>query len=181
MGREKGCEMKIISYIGTIGSGKSTKAKALYDYYKKYKIHDNIILFEEDLDNPYLELSLKEPDKYLFKCQEYIFKRKEEFYNKHMNEDVLIIEDSNVIQDLYYLGVMEKGERNYFKLKYLELYESIKHTYKSIEFIEVDAEINLKQIKKRGRDFESYIDIKWLENQGKELKELYERYVEEII
>lgn len=159
--------MKIVSIIGPIGSGKSTFVKQLtpYNQFDAY--------YHEDVKgNKYLKMPPTIENQ--VKCQEYIINHKKSFYQQFSDQELTnltILEDASLYQDLFYVYLnLYEQDREAFDLIYNEYLELIKNIYlqadeHEIIFIDLDSKQNLKNVKKRGRDFEQSLDQQFFSNQ----------------
>ena len=141
-----------IAVAGNIGSGKTTLVNMLSKHYG-WKPQ-----FEAVVSNPYLDDYYKDIQRWSFNME--VFFLKERFRN------LLEISQSNttIIQD----------ERDY--TTYMELFEQMTDVVKYPDlmiYLRSSVPHLVKNIQKRGRDYEQQIPLEYLEN----LNELYEEFI----
>lgn len=172
--------MEIVSIIGPIGSGKSTFVQNI----KPYEVFDHY--YHEDVKgNKYL--SAEQTIENQIKCQEYIINHKQNFYsNLDFDSDIKVLEDASLYQDLFYVysnfyqqqpEVFEQITNKYLELINNYYAKANKHT---IIFIDLSANQNLANVKKRGRDFEQELDVDFFNNQKQILQEILDRFDDKI-
>lgn len=162
-----------IAVAGNIGAGKTTLTKLLSKHYQ-WEAH-----FEEVVDNPYLDDFYTQMERWSFNLQIY-------FLN-HRYRQILRIRESgkNVIQDrtiyedafifapnLHAMGLMTNRDfENYRSL--FELMESLVQPPDLMIYLRSSIPNLVKQIHKRGRDYENSISIDYLSR----LNERYEAWI----
>ncbi|WP_430909015.1 deoxynucleoside kinase [Maribacter sp. 2-571] len=162
-----------IAVAGNIGAGKTTLTKLLAKHYK-WEAH-----FEEVVDNPYLDDFYNQMERWSFNLQIY-------FLN-HRYRQILAIRESgkNVIQDrtiyedafifapnLHAMGLMTNRDFTNYKSLF-ELMESLVQPPELLIYLRSSIPNLVKQIHKRGREYENTISIDYLSR----LNERYEAWV----
>lgn len=165
-----------VAVAGNIGSGKSSLTQLLSNHYGWRPF------FESVDNNPYLADFYKDMNRWSFNLQVY-------FLSKRFNDHKSIVEGSeNVIQDrsiyedaeifaknLHVIGKMDR--RDY--TNYVELYHVMMQYLKPPDLlIYLDAKIEtlLKQIAKRGREYEQSIPRSYLEQLAGHYREWIKGY-----
>lgn len=160
-----------VSILGLIGAGKSTLVENL-------ACKSNFIPFREPVEsNPFLELYYQDPKRWSYAMQvNLLFERykqsQEAFLRSISGEDTVI--DSSIYSDAAFALVQRQS--NYFTdkeyLSYLNMHKVIasQTAYPDITiWLELSPEATLERIRKRSRECESSIPIKYL-------SDLYEAY-----
>ena len=146
-----------IAIAGNIGSGKTTLTTLLAKHYK-YQPH-----FEEVDDNPYLIDFYKDMQRWSFNLQVYFLNNR---FNQILNirkgkhtvvQDRTIYEDAYIFApNLHAMGLMTSRDYdNYFSL--FKLMESLVKAPDLIIYLRASVPTLVKQIQKRGRDYENSI------------------------
>lgn len=164
-----------IGIIGLIGAGKSTLCKSLAEH---MGLPD---YYEEVSDNPYLEQFYQDMATNSFPLQVYLLNRR---FCQHQVitwrgsggvQDRTIYEDSIFAKILMQTGLMTPLDYQ----TYLQLFENMSKFMvrpNLIVMLDVDPEVSLERIRKRGRACEAGITIEYLHA----LKQGYEEFVKEI-
>lgn len=162
-----------VAIAGNIGSGKTTLTKLLAKHYK-WKPH-----FEDVEDNPYLDDFYNSMERWSFNLQIY-------FLNSRFRQ-VLDIRESgkNIIQDrtiyedayifapnLHAMGLMTNRDFENYKSLF-DLMESVTKGPDLLIYLRSSIPNLVKQIHKRGRDYENSISIEYLSR----LNERYEAWI----
>jgi deoxyguanosine kinase len=161
--KTKNNTLHYICVEGNIGSGKTTLAKALA---KKFNAS---FLAEEFEQNRLLPLFYKYPGKYAFPLEySFLIGRFEKLSNFFAEEKKLVISDFSIHKSLWFAReTLQKKEYRLFKKHFNAFAEQLPEPDLMI-YISTSTN-NLKQnIKKRGRDYEQYIDTDYLESINKE-------------
>jgi deoxycytidylate deaminase len=144
--------MKIISYIGCVGSGKTTcaKNKAIQLRNAGYRVLE----YNEPVDtNFYLK------DGHYTKAQQYYLDYRRSFYNSiDFSQYDFLVEDASMWLDLSFVRKLDNiSFRNLLLKEYHELINEMYDNNKTQYYIvETKNEIVYNNIIKRGRDFENY-------------------------
>ncbi|GER58036.1 deoxynucleoside kinase [Patiriisocius marinus] len=162
-----------VAIAGNIGSGKTTLTRLLAKHYK-WKPH-----FEDVEDNPYLDDFYNSMERWSFNLQIY-------FLNSRFRQ-VLDIRESgkNIIQDrtiyedayifapnLHAMGLMTNRDFENYKSLF-DLMESVTKGPDLLIYLRSSIPNLVKQIHKRGRDYENSISIEYLSR----LNERYEAWI----
>lgn len=160
-----------VSILGLIGSGKSTLVENLAS-------KSGFIPYREPVEsNPFLELYYQDPTRWLYAMQvNLLFERykqsQEAFLRSISGEDTVI--DSSIYSDAAFALVQRQS--NYFTdreyLSYLNMHKVIasQTAYPDLTvWLELSLEATLERIRKRSRECEASIPIKYL-------SDLYEAY-----
>ena len=162
-----------IAVAGNIGSGKTTLVNMLSKHYG-WKPQ-----FEAVVSNPYLDDYYKDIQRWSFNME--VFFLKERFRNllEISQSDQTIIQDRSIYEGVYVfmannfkMGNLD--ERDY--TTYMELFEQMTDVVKYPDlmiYLRSSVPHLVKNIQKRGRDYEQQIPLEYLEN----LNELYEEFI----
>ncbi len=161
-----------IAVAGNIGAGKTTLTELLAKHYK-WEAH-----FEDVVDNPYLDDFYNQMERWSFNLQIYflnsryrqILKIRET--GKNVIQDRTIYEDAHIFApNLHAMGLMTNRDfNNYVSL--FELMESLVQPPDLLIYLRSTISNLVKQIHKRGRDYENSISIDYLSR----LNERYEAW-----
>lgn len=165
--------LKHIAISGNIGSGKSTLAEKLARHYGW------IPLFESVENNPYLRDFYEDMARWAFHLQVYFLNSRFRQINEIRNNDKTIIQDRTIYEDahIFAANLRKSGhisERDY--QSYFDVFNSMIEFVKPPDlliYLRADIPKLVKQIEKRGRDFEYAIRIDYLKN----LNEHYETWI----
>ncbi|MBS1636284.1 MAG: deoxynucleoside kinase [Bacteroidetes bacterium] len=162
-----------IAIAGNIGSGKTTLTSLLAKHYK-WQPH-----YEDADDNPYLNDFYEDMQRWSFNLQVY-------FLNSRFNQilDIRkgkqkVVQDRTIYEDAYIfapnlhaMGLMTTRDyENYFSL--FKLMESLVKAPDLMIYLRASVPTLVKQIQKRGRDYENSIRLDYL----KRLNERYEAWI----
>jgi len=162
-----------IAIAGNIGSGKTTLTSLLAKHYK-WQPH-----YEDADDNPYLNDFYEDMQRWSFNLQVY-------FLNSRFNQilDIRkgkqkVVQDRTIYEDAYIfapnlhaMGLMTTRDyENYFSL--FKLMESLVEAPDLMIYLRASVPTLVKQIQKRGRDYENSIRLDYL----KRLNERYEAWI----
>lgn len=162
-----------IAVAGNIGSGKTTLVNMLSKHYG-WKPQ-----FEAVVSNPYLDDYYKDIKRWSFNME--VFFLKERFRNllEISQSSDTIIQDRSIYEGVYVfmannfkMGNLD--ERDY--ITYMELFEQMTDVVKYPDlmiYLRSSVPHLVKNIQKRGRDYEQHIPLEYLEN----LNELYEEFI----
>ena len=162
-----------IAVEGNIGSGKTTLVNMLSKHYG-WKPQ-----FEAVVSNPYLDDYYKDIKRWSFNME--VFFLKERFRNllEISQSSDTIIQDRSIYEGVYVfmannfkMGNLD--ERDY--ITYMELFEQMTDVVKYPDlmiYLRSSVPHLVKNIQKRGRDYEQQIPLEYLEN----LNELYEEFI----
>ena len=164
-----------IAVSGNIASGKTTLAEKLARHYKWTP------LFEAVDQNPYLEDFYKDMKRWAFQLQVYFLNSR---FNQVKNVRELkgtVIQDRTIYEDAYIFAanLFKSGlitDRDYHN--YLDLFNSMLKFVDPPDlliYLQADIPILVSQIQKRGRDYETLIQLDYLKN----LNELYQQWIDQ--
>lgn len=162
-----------IAIAGNIGSGKTTLTSLLAKHYKWQP------QYEDADDNPYLNDFYEDMQRWSFNLQVY-------FLNSRFSQvlDIRagkqkVVQDRTIYEDAYIfapnlhaMGLMTSRDyENYFSL--FKLMESLVKAPDLMIYLRASVPTLVKQIQKRGRDYENSIRLDYL----KRLNERYEAWI----
>ncbi|MGY5354837.1 deoxynucleoside kinase [Wenyingzhuangia sp. IMCC45467] len=162
-----------IAIAGNIGAGKTTLTELLAKHYK-WDAH-----FESVEDNPYLDDFYNEMERWSFNLQVYFLNTRFEQILKIQKSGKNIIQDRTIYEDakifapnLHAMGLLTNRDfTNYSKL--FELMENLVTPPDLLVYLRADIKTLVGQIHKRGREYESTINIDYLSR----LNERYEAWI----
>lgn len=162
-----------VAVAGNIGSGKSSLTKMLSGHFGWTSF------FESVDDNPYLADFYGDMGRWSFNLQVYFLSKRFNDHKKIIEGSVSVIQDRSIYEDaeifahnLYDIGKMD--ERDY--KNYVELYKVMMQYLQPPDLlIYLDARIEtlIKQIARRGRQYEQSIPREYLE----QLSALYKGWI----
>ncbi len=163
-----------IAIAGNIGAGKTTLTELLAKHYK-WEAH-----FESVEENPYLDDFYNEMERWSFNLQVYFLNTRFEQILKIQKAGKNIIQDRTIYEDakifapnLHAMGLLTNRDfQNYSKL--FELMENLVTPPDLLVYLRADIKTLVGQIHKRGREYESSINIDYLSR----LNERYEAWIE---
>jgi len=163
-----------IAIAGNIGAGKTTLTELLAKHYK-WEAH-----FESVDENPYLDDFYNEMERWSFNLQVYFLNTRFEQILKIQQSGKNIIQDRTIYEDvkifapnLHAMGLLTNRDfKNYSKL--FELMENLVTPPDLLVYLRADIKTLVGQIHKRGREYESSINIDYLSR----LNERYEAWIE---
>lgn len=163
-----------VAVAGNIGSGKSSLTRLLSDHYG-WKT-----FFESVDDNPYLADFYKDMKRWSFNLQVYFLSKRFNDHKRIVEGSESVIQDRSIYEDaeifaknLHLMGMMDS--RDY--TNYVELYRVMTQYLRPPDLlIYLDARIEtlLKQIARRGREYEQSIPQEYLE----QLREHYSGWIQ---
>ena len=162
-----------IAIAGNIGAGKTTLTELLAKHYK-WDAH-----FESVEDNPYLDDFYNEMERWSFNLQVYFLNTRFEQILKIQKSGRNIIQDRTIYEDakifapnLHAMGLLTNRDfTNYSQL--FELMENLVTPPDLLVYLRADIKTLVGQIHKRGREYESSINIDYLSR----LNERYEAWI----
>mgnify|MGYP003583438872 FL=1 len=163
-----------IAVAGNIGSGKTTLTGLLAKHYK-WKPH-----YEDVDDNPYLNDFYEDMQRWSFNLQIYFLNsRFSQIVDiRRKGEDVIqdrtIYEDANIFApNLHQMGLMSTRDFNNY-LALFNLMTSLIQPPDLLIYLRASVPTLVRQIQKRGRDYEKNIRLDYLQR----LNERYEAWIE---
>ncbi len=162
-----------IAIAGNIGAGKTTLTKLLAKHYKWEAQLEDVV------DNPYLDDFYNEMARWSFNLQVYFlnsrFRQVLQIHEsgKNIIQDRTIYEDANIFApNLHAMGLMTNRDfKNYKSL--FDLMETLVQGPDILIYLRSSIPNLVKQIHKRGRDYETSISIDYLSR----LNERYEAWI----
>lgn len=168
--------IKHIAIAGNIGAGKTTLVNKLAAHYRWEP------LFESVDDNPYLADFYEDMEKWAFPLQ--IFFLHSRFRQAHaiLNSPAPIIQDRTIYEDahifarnLYESGKLTKRDyENYFSL--FQSMTDVVRPPDLLIYLKASIPTLIAQIARRGRDYESSISIRYLEDLNRHYDEWIDQY-----
>ncbi|MEO7991141.1 MAG: deoxynucleoside kinase [Chryseolinea sp.] len=164
---------KHIAICGNIGSGKTTLAEKLSKHYGWHA------MFESVEHNPYLRDFYGDMTRWAFHLQIFFLNSRFRQVNDIRDSERTTIQDRTIYEDafIFAANLHKSGhmtERDY--QSYLEIFNSMISFVKPPDiliYLKADIPKLVKQIEKRGRDFEYAIRLDYLKN----LNEHYENWI----
>ena len=162
-----------VAIAGNIGAGKTTLTKLLAKHYS-WEAH-----LEDVVDNPYLDDFYNQMERWSFNLQVYFLNSRFRQVlqirqsGKSVIQDRTIYEDAHIFApNLHAMGLMTNRDfENYSSL--FQLMESLVQGPDILIFLRSTIPNLVKQIHKRGRDYENSISIDYLSR----LNERYEAWI----
>ena len=162
-----------VALAGNIGAGKTSLTRILAQHYKWEP------LFEEVIDNPYLDDFYDHMERWSFNLQIYFlnsrFRQLLEIshLNKHVIQDRTIYEDAHIFApNLHSMGLLNHRDFENYK----SLFELMESTIKAPDlliYLRNGIPNLVDKIHKRGREYENTISIEYLSR----LNERYEAWI----
>lgn len=163
-----------VAVAGNIGSGKSSLTRMLSKHYGWKSFYESVE------DNPYLSDFYGDMGRWSFNLQVYFLSKRFNDHKKIVEGEDSVIQDRSIYEDaeifarnLYDIGKMD--QRDYSN--YVELYKVMTGYLQPPDLlIYLDARIEtlIKQIARRGRDYEQSIPREYLE----QLSRLYKGWID---
>ena len=165
--------LKHIAVAGNIGAGKTTLTRALA---KHYNWEPN---FESADNNPYLNDFYNNMQRWSFNLQVYFLNSRFGQVQEIRKGKQKVVQDRTIYEDAYIfapnlhaMGLMTTRDyENYFTL--FKLMDSLVKAPDLIIYLRASVPTLVKQIQKRGRDYENSIRLDYL----KRLNERYEAWI----
>ena len=166
-------KLKHIAVCGNIGSGKTTLTEKLAKHYGWNPLYESVE------DNPYLRDFYKDMSKWAFHVQIYFLNSRFRQINAIRGSEVPTIQDRTIYEDAYIFAanLHESGyisDRDY--ASYLDIFHSM-ITFVNppdlLIYLKAGVPKLVKQIEKRGRDFEYSIRLDYL----RQLNKQYEKWI----
>jgi deoxyadenosine/deoxycytidine kinase len=165
-----------VAVAGNIGSGKSSLTSMLSKHYGWQSFYESVD------DNPYLADFYGDMNRWSFNLQVYFLSKRFNDHKRIVDGTVNVIQDRSIYEDaeifaknLHDIGRMD--DRDY--TNYVELYKVMMQYLQPPDLlIFLDARIDtlLKQIARRGRDYEQSIPRDYLEQLSRLYKGWIQRY-----
>lgn len=164
---------KHIAIAGNIGSGKTTLAEKLAKHFGWQALYESVD------NNPYLKDFYDDMPRWAFHLQIYFLNSRFNQVQQIRNSNRTIVQDRTIYEDAYIFAanLHRSGhitERDY--QSYLSIFSSMSGMVQAPDlliYLKADIPKLVRQIAKRGRDFEYKIQLDYLRN----LNEHYERWI----
>lgn len=165
--------LKHIAISGNIGSGKTTLAEKLSKHYGWTPLYESVD------HNPYLRDFYQDMTRWAFHLQIYFLNSRFRQINEIRANDKTTIQDRTIYEDAYIFAsnLRKSGhitERDY--QSYLDIFNSMISFVQPPDlliYLKADIPKLVRQIQKRGRDFENAMRLDYLKN----LNEHYEDWI----
>lgn len=164
-----------IAVAGNIGAGKTTLTKLLAKHFK-WEPH-----FEDVVDNPYLDDFYHQMERWSFNLQIYFLNSRFRQVlqiresGKNIIQDRTIYEDAHIFApNLHEMGLMSSRDFNNYESLFF-LMEKMVQAPDLLIYLRSSISNLVKQIHKRGREYENSISIDYLNR----LNERYENWIKE--
>ncbi|GAA0871316.1 deoxynucleoside kinase [Gangjinia marincola] len=165
--------MMHVAIAGNIGAGKTTLTGLLAKHYK-WKA-----LYEDVLDNPYLEDFYTSMERWSFNLQVYFLKSRFNQMKEIRNGKRTVIQDRTIYEDahifapnLHAMGLMTNRDYENYKSLF-DLIEGLVKGPDVMIYLRSSIPNLVSQIQKRGREYENSISIDYLSR----LNERYEAWI----
>jgi deoxyadenosine/deoxycytidine kinase len=165
-----------VAVAGNIGSGKSSLTRMLSEHYGWKSFYESVE------DNPYLADFYENMERWSFNLQVYFLSKRFNDHKRIVEGTESVIQDRSIYEDaeifaknLHLIGKMDK--RDY--TNYVELYKVMMQYLKPPDlliFLDARIETLLKQISRRGRDYEQSIPRSYLEQLSSHYKDWIDNY-----
>lgn len=163
-----------IAIAGNIGAGKTTLTELIAKHYN-WKAE-----YEDVIENPYLEDFYDDMKRWSFNLQIYFLNSRFRQILQIRESNIDIIQDRTIYEDafifapnLHAMGLMSNRDfKNYSSL--FNLMESVTESPDLLIYLRSSVPNLVKQIQKRGREYENSISIDYLNK----LNERYEAWIE---
>jgi deoxyadenosine/deoxycytidine kinase len=163
-----------VAIAGNIGAGKTTLTKLIAKHYN-WKAE-----YEDVIENPFLEDFYEDMKRWSFNLQIYFLNSRFRQILEIRESNTDIIQDRTIYEDafifapnLHAMGLMSNRDfKNYSSL--FDLMESVTEAPDLLIYLRSSVPNLVKQIQKRGRDFENSISIDYLSK----LNERYEAWIQ---
>lgn len=165
-----------VAIAGNIGSGKSSLTKLLSAHYEWKAFYESVE------DNPYLADFYKDMARWAFNLQVYFLSKRFNDHKRIVEGSESVIQDRSIYEDaeifaknLHVIGKID--DRDY--TNYVELYKVMMQYLKPPDlliFLDARVDTLLKQIGRRGRDYEQSIPREYLEHLSHHYKDWIHGY-----
>ncbi|MFZ2906705.1 MAG: deoxynucleoside kinase [Cyclobacteriaceae bacterium] len=168
--------LKHIAISGNIGSGKTTLAEKLSRHYGWTPLYESVD------HNPYLRDFYEDMTRWAFHLQIYFLNSRFRQINEIRSNPNTIVQDRTIYEDahIFAANLRKSGhisERDY--QSYLDIFNSMIDFVKPPDlliYLKADIPKLVRQIQKRGRDFEDAIRLDYLKNLNKHYEDWIGNY-----
>lgn len=169
-------QLKHIAICGNIGSGKTTLVEKLSKHYGWMPLYESVD------HNPYLRDFYEDMTRWAFHLQIYFLNSRFRQINEIRSNSNTIIQDRTIYEDahIFAANLRKSGhisERDY--QSYLDIFNSMIDFVQPPDlliYLKADIPKLVRQIQKRGRDFEDAIRLDYLKNLNKHYEEWIDNY-----
>ena len=165
-----------IAIAGNIGAGKTTLTQMLSRHYKWEAQLEDVV------DNPYLDDFYNQMERWSFNLQVYFLNSRFRQVlqiresGKDIVQDRTIYEDANIFApNLHAMGLMNNRDFSNYKALF-DLMESLVQAPDLLIYLRSDISNLVKQIHKRGREYENSISIDYLSRLNERYEALIHNY-----
>ncbi len=165
---------KFIAVAGNMGVGKTSMVEFLCSRYGVEPV------YEPFMDNPYLDDFYTDMGKYAFHSQLYFLTHKFRLHMELNNNAAPVVQDRTIYEDAEIFATnlhrsRHMSDRDY--KTYIELYETMKEALQPPDlmiYLRCSVRAIRRRIKKRGRESEQAIPVRYIRN----LNLLYEEWID---
>lgn len=165
-----------LAIAGNIGAGKSSLTGLLARHYKWNAVYESVD------DNPYLADFYEDMKRWSFNLQIYFLSSRFRLQKQLMLSSERFIQDRTIYEDveifaknLYEMSLMAERDYNNYRALFAEMVSYLKPPDLLI-YLRAKVPTLVRQIQKRGRDYENSIRIDYLERLNKHYEDWIERY-----
>lgn len=167
-------DKKFIAIAGNIGAGKTSLTNSLAS-------HFNWTAYFESVDgNPYLSDFYEDMRRWSFNLQIFFLSTRFRHHKEMLNSEGGLIQDRTIYEDveifaknLHKMGLMSERDFNNYQSLFEEMVQFLRPPDLLI-YLRAQVPTLVRQIQKRGREYEATIRIDYLER----LNELYEAWID---
>lgn len=167
-------EKRFVAIAGNIGAGKTSLTESLAQ-------HFNWTAYFESVDgNPYLSDFYEDMRRWSFNLQVYFLSTRFRHHKEMLTSEGGLIQDRTIYEDveifaknLHKMGLMSERDFSNYQALFEEMVSFLRPPDLLI-YLRAQVPTLVRQIQKRGRDYESTIRIDYLER----LNELYESWID---
>lgn len=165
-----------LAIAGNIGAGKSSLTGLLARHYNWNAVYESVD------DNPYLADFYEDMKRWSFNLQIYFLSSRFRHQKQLMLSPERFIQDRTIYEDveifaknLYEMSLMAERDYNNYRALFAEMVSYLKPPDLLI-YLRAKVPTLVRQIQKRGRDYENTIRIDYLERLNKHYEDWIERY-----
>lgn len=165
-----------IAIAGNIGSGKTTLTELLAKHFKWTPIYEQVD------DNPYIANFYEDMRRWSFNLQVYFLHKRFKYVIDSRNTYDNIVQDRTLYEDAYIfapnlhaMGLMNTRDFETYKALF-DLMESFINPPDLLIYLKASVPTLIKQIEKRGRDYESSIRLDYITSLNNRYNDWIEQY-----